>query len=104
MNNEALGDSVPQYKNLTEDGRLKTESEITLDDNSKYIVVVIGDVNCDGEVSPIDVTIANSIRLGKATVSDVQMLAADFDSENSIKPIDITMINSYRLGKITISI
>lgn len=104
MNKEALGDSVPQYKNLTEDGKLKTGSEITLDDNSKYIVVIIGDVNCDGEVSPIDVTIANSIRLGKATVSDVQMLAADFDSENSIKPIDITMINSYRLGKITISI
>lgn len=104
MNKEALGDSVPQYKNLTEDGKLKTGSEITLDDNSKYIVVVIGDVNCDGEVSPIDVTMANSIRLGKATVSDVQMLAADFDSENSIKPIDITMINSYRLGKLTISI
>lgn len=104
MNKEALGDSVPQYKNLTEDGKLRTGSEITLDNNSKYIVVVIGDVNCDGEVSPIDVTMANSIRLGKATASDIQILAADFDSENSIKPIDITMINSYRLGKLTISI
>ena len=104
MDKTALGDKVPEYKNLTDDGRLKTGSEITLDGNTQYIVVVIGDVNCDGDVAPIDVTMANSIRLGKATVSDIQILAADFDSDNSVKPIDITMINSYRLGKITISI
>lgn len=104
MDKTALGDKVPEYKNLTDDGRLKTGSEITLDGNTQYIVVVIGDVNCDGDVSPIDVTMANSIRLGKATASDIQILAADFDSDNSVKPIDITMINSYRLGKITISI
>ena len=104
MDKTALKDKMPEYKNLTENGKLKTGSEITLDGDIQYIVIVMGDINCDGEISPIDVTMANSIRLGKATASDVQILAADFDSKDGIKPIDITMINSYRLGKITISI
>ena len=100
MNKEALCGKTPEYTKLTEEGMLKTGSEITLNGSTKYIIVVNGDVNSDGKVTPIDVTYANSIRLNKVNATLLQKLAADFDLNGSIKPIDITMINSYRLGKI----
>lgn len=100
MDKDALCGVVPEYKNLTEENELKTGSEITLDSDTKYIVVVNGDVNCDGKVAPIDVTLANRIRLNKVSSSTIQRLAADFDLDGIVKAIDITMINRYRLGKI----
>ena len=100
MDKDALCGVVPEYKNLIEENELKTGSEITLDGDTKYIVVVNGDVNCDGKVAPIDVTLANRIRLNKVSSSTIQRLAADFDLDGIVKAIDITMINRYRLGKI----
>ena len=100
MDKDALCGVTHEYKNLTEDNKLKTGSEITLDGDTKYIVVVNGDVNCDGKVAPIDVTLANRIRLNKVSSSTIQRLAADFDLDGIVKAIDITMINRYRLGKI----
>lgn len=100
MNKDALCEATPKYTKLTSDNKLKTGSEITINDETKYVIVVNGDTNCDGKVSPIDVTTANSIRLNKVKANIIQKLAADFDLDGVIKPIDITMINSYRLGKI----
>lgn len=100
MDKNALCEATPEYTKLTSDNKLKTGSEITINDETKYVIVVNGDTNCDGKVSPIDVTTANSIRLNKVKANIIQQLAADFDLDGVIKPIDITMINSYRLGKI----
>lgn len=100
MDKDALLGKTPVYENLTSSNGLKTGSEIKIDGDTKYIVIVNGDVNCDGEVTPIDITMANSIRLSKANVDDVQILAADYDTSGNVEAIDITMINSYRLGKI----
>ena len=81
-----------------------TESVIKYDGNTKFIIVVKGDVNRDGEVKPIDVTIANRIRLNQIeNVSYAQRLAvARVNNNNVVEPIDITRMNSYRLGKISI--
>ena len=100
MDKDALCEATPEYTKLTSDNKLRTGSEITINDETKYVIVVNGDTNCDGKVSPIDVTTANSIRLNKVKANIIQQLAADFDLDGVIKPIDITMINSYRLGKI----
>ena len=100
MDKKALCNVAPEYKGLTEDKKLKTGSEISLNGETKYIIIVNGDVNGDGKVGPVDVTYANSIRLNKVSANTIQKLAADFDLDGIIKPIDITMINSYRLGKI----
>ena len=100
MNKSALCGKNPEYKNLTTENLLKTGSEIAINGQTKYIVVVNGDVNCDGKVEALDVTYANRVRLGKINSNTIQKLAADFDLNGSIEAIDITMINRYRLGKI----
>lgn len=100
MNETALCGATPEYIKLTEDNKLRTGSEITINGETKYIIVVNGDVNCDGNVEAIDVTYANRVRLGRIKSNTIQELAADFDLNGEIEALDITMINRYRLGKI----
>lgn len=100
MNKDKLLGENPEYTELTKDNKLRTGSKISIKDETQYIIIVNGDVNCDGKVTPIDVTMANSIRLNKISSNIIQKLASDFDLNGKIGAIDITMINSYRLGKI----
>ena len=102
MNWVKIAGSTPEYTNLTKGGKLKTGSEIKIDGALQYIVIVKGDVNCDGEVTPIDVTMANSIRFKRINYSTIQFLAADANSNGQMNPIDITLISRYRLGQISI--
>ena len=87
---------------LTEDNKLRTSSEITLNGETKYIIVVNGDVNCDGEIDFIkDIIRANNYRLGMVELSIPQILAADVNSNGKIEFIqDIIAINNFRLGLI----
>jgi len=100
MNSEALVGETPTYIELTEDGKIKTGTKISLNGEVKYTVIVIGDVNGDGTVSPTDLTYTNSIRLKKVNPTIMQQEAADFNSDGKNNALDLTMINSYRLGKI----
>lgn len=100
MNKTALCNVTPEYKNLTEDGKLKTGSEILLNGETKYIIAVKGDVNGDGKVTFLeDVVMANNYRIGIISLSTVQKLASDINNNSAIDFIqDIVAINNYRLG------
>lgn len=100
MNGEALCGKTPEYTKLTEDGKLKTGSEIAINKSTKYVVVVNGDVDCDGKVSFLgDVVMANNCRIGQIKLTTVQQLAADINNSGKIEFIsDIVAINNYRLG------
>lgn len=101
MDKNALCEATPEYTKLTSDNKLKTGSEITINDETKYVIVVNGDVDCDGKVERIDVTYANRIRLNQIPSAKItQKLAADFDTNGVIERLDITMINRHRLGTI----
>jgi len=100
MNTEALAGAIPTYTELTYNGRTRTGTKISLNEKAAYIVIVTGDVNGDGKVSPTDLTYANSIRLNKVNSTTEQREAVDFNSDEKINALDLTMINSYRLGKI----
>lgn len=100
MNKKALCNVAPEYKNLTEDGKLKTGSEITLNGDTKYLVIVNGDVNCDGKVTFDDIIKANSIRITETegSITKAQLLAADINNSAKIEFKDIISINAIRIN------
>jgi hypothetical protein len=91
---------VPEYTKLADGNKLKTGSEIALNGDTKYIVVVNGDVNCDGNIDFLgDIISANDYRIGIGTLSTIQKLAADINNDGKVDFIsDILAINDYRIG------
>lgn len=103
MHKDALNGKTPKYDNLTEDHKLKTGSTISIDGKTKYVIIVNGDVNCDGKVTFLgDIVTANNYRIGiNKNLSTMQLLAADINNSGNIEFIpDIVAMNNYRLGKI----
>lgn len=76
--------------------RLKTTSRVEYDGDEKYIVVVQGDVNCDGQVAFNDVLGANSIRGKEKNQSIPVWLAADINRDGTITFSEILAINAIR--------
>lgn len=105
MNKDALLGKTPKYTKLTSNSKLKTGSEITIDGDTKYIVIVNGDVNCDGKVDFLnDILMINNYRIGiNKNLKDIQILAGDINNSGDIEFIpDIVAINNYRLGRIKV--
>ncbi len=103
MNKDALLGYEVKYEKLTSDNKLRTGSEIVVDGDTKYVVIVNGDVNCDGEVDFLnDIVLINNYRIGVTkNLSDIQILAGDINNSGSIEFIpDIVAMNNYRLGRI----
>lgn len=100
MDKDALCEATPEYTKLTSDNKLKTGSEITINDETKYVIVVNGDVNGDGKVTFLeDIIMANNYRIGQIRLNTLQMLAADVNNSGDIEFIpDIVAMNNYRLG------
>jgi len=48
MNKKALCGITPEYTKLAEGNKLKTGTEISINGSIKYVIIVNGDVNCDG--------------------------------------------------------
>lgn len=101
IDKESLLGYEVKYEKLTSDNKLRTGSEIIIDGETKYVVIVNGDVNCDGEVDFLnDIVLINNYRIGVTkNLSDIQVLAGDINNSGSIEFIpDIVAMNNYRLG------
>jgi len=72
--------------------------EVLIDETLKitYPVVIFGDVNGDGEITPLDyVRIKNHIMETTIIKNKAQKLAADYNEDNQISPLDYVKVKNY---------
>lgn len=60
-----------------------------------------GDVNYDGAVKTIDITMARQYFKGNLTLTDEQIAVMDMNGDGAIKVIDITILRQYFKGNIS---
>ena len=82
--------------NKSSTNRLKTTSLIKYDGNTKFVIVVQGDVNRDGEVSFNDVLGANSMRGAENNYLVPIRLAADLNGDRTVTFNEVLAINAIR--------
>ena len=78
--------------------RIKVEIEGEICDEA--IIILRGDINCDGEVNVTDKTIIKNHILSKEEIIDYRKYAADVVEDNEINVSDNTKLGNYLLGKI----
>ncbi|MBR6593837.1 MAG: carbohydrate-binding domain-containing protein [Clostridia bacterium] len=66
--------------------------------NAEYILVITGDVNCDGSASSVDYVLINQAIKGKADLSGAALAAADIDGDGDVSSADSLAIRSYVKG------
>lgn len=69
--------------------------------NEKYVIVVKGDVNADGNIDWSDVLKLNKARLGQIDINQAEFLAGDVAENSEINVSDIIKLNKFRLGQIS---
>ena len=62
---------------------------------------ILGDVNEDGEVAMLDVSVLNRFVLGKVTLSDTAQKLGDVNHDGEIAMLDVSILNRFVLGKIS---
>lgn len=91
---------------VTKDGAKKSDSDIIgtgyklkdTKNNKEYTIIVKGDTNGDGKVTPADSTIALRTYVGLNNISDAQKLAGDLNGDGKITPADSTVILRTYVG------
>ena len=64
--------------------------------NDKYTVIMLGDINGDGKLSPTDyVFIKNHIMQTKELEMEIDKKAADVNEDQKISPTDYVFIKNY---------
>lgn len=83
---------------LEADKKPGTGTKLVLDCGIEFELVVIGDVDGDGEVSSIDArnTLRNAV--GLDTLTDAQLKAADFNSDGNVSSVDARGILRRAVG------
>lgn len=73
--------------------------------NTSYTIVVYGDVNGDGNITPSDYVKIKNYIMEKATFNNIEKMAADVNADGSVKPSDYVKIKNHIMdrGQITIS-
>lgn len=62
--------------------------------------VLLGDVNGDGKITGMDVTVLKMYMKNKYTLSPTQMKAADVNGDGKITGVDVTMLKMYMKNKL----
>lgn len=85
---------------LNNDAKLSTGCVI----NDIYTVVVLGDVNGDGEVKSTDYMAIKNAIMGTKELSEIEKMAADVNNDGNIKSTDYMKIKNYIMGNAQIEL
>ncbi len=88
-------------------GNIFTGDKIQIKSNGETVlnptVVIMGDANGDGKISPLDyVAIKNHIMKSTNITNGAYLKAADMDNNGNIKPLDYVMVKNYIMDKSTV--
>lgn len=66
---------------------------------AEYIIILKGDVNGDGEITPLDyVKVKNHIMETNIIYNNAYLYAADMNNDGNIEPLDYVKIKNYIMG------
>ncbi len=83
------------------EGQSDTYSFTVPEDIDEVVLVIKGDVNCDGYITNNDVTIAKAASLGRnIDFNEINRFAADMSGEGQFTNHDITLLKAVSLDKI----
>ncbi len=90
--------------NTKTSGYIFTGDIIQIKNNNEIVsspkVVIKGDVNSDGKISPLDyVVIKNHIMQSTLITGSEYLKAADFDNDGNVKPLDYVKIKNYIMDR-----
>lgn len=93
--------------NIVQSGKIGTGDKLTLvvdgEVADELTVVIYGDLNGDGNISSADKKLAYRYQLGKDSLPEAAMLAADIDHDGSVGNGDMVKIGRCAQGKYLIS-
>lgn len=72
--------------------------------NTSYTMIVLGDVNGDGNITPADYVKVKNYIMGRSTFDNVQKKSADVNGDGNITPSDYVKIKNHIMKRSTISI
>lgn len=72
--------------------------------NKEYTLVVLGDTNGDGKITPADSTIALRTYVGLSNITEAERLAGDANGDGKITPADSTVLLRTYVGLTNINL
>ena len=93
--------SVKEGENIITGANIIKTGQKFIIGNNTFTLVVIGDVNEDGQANIKDILAINKHRLNKAQLSSDEQKAGDANKDGTIDIKDILLINKYRLNKVS---
>ena len=85
---------------LSNEQKVSTGTELTIENSIKYILVVTGDVTGDGNVNISDLVKLNMHSVGKFNLQNEYILAGDVNHDRNVNIGDIVRLNLYSIGKL----
>ena len=83
---------------LTEEDAISTGDILEETDGNKFTLIVRGDLNCDGRLSIVDLSIGRKYLLGIIDIDEVQKLSSDMNIDEETSLIDLSIMRKTILG------
>ena len=83
---------------LTDEDVISTGDVLEETDGNKFTLIVRGDLNCDGRLSIVDLSIGRKYLLGIIDIDEVQKLSSDMNTDEETSLMDLSIMRKTILG------